>query len=105
MPSEAVYGFLGQDNPLEFPQVQTKRGGIYFPRFRVETMVQARKPHWWSRRTWNLHVRYWDPAQKRYVNHIMEGFPAENLANNAAKIIEFTIQTINEQVEEEKRAR
>lgn len=101
MPSEAVYGFLGQEHPFEFPKVQVKRGGIFYPRYRVETMVQPARKRFLRRQTWNLHVRYWDPAQKRYMNHIMEGFPAENLANNAAEIMKFTIQTINEQVHQE----
>lgn len=85
------------------PEVTVKRGGVRFPRFRVETMVTRRRRRWfWQRKRWNLHVRYWDPAQHRNAHHIMEGFPAENLAINAAEIIKFMMQTINDQYQEER---
>lgn len=103
-PSEVVYGFPGQEHPQEFPQVQVERGGIYYPRYRVETMVQSAKKRFLRRQMWQLHVRYWDPAAFKYMHHMMI-FASEHDANNAEQIIKFTIQTINEQYNEEKRAR
>lgn len=102
MPSEVVYGY--RTPSLEIPQVQVKRGGLYWPRFRVETMVQPAKRRFLRRRMWQLHVRYWDPENNKHAHHYMV-FASQQDANNAEQIIKFTIQTINEQYEEEKRAR
>jgi hypothetical protein len=87
---------------MGLPAVSVRRGGIPFPRFRVEATVHKARKRFLRRQTWDLHVRYWEPQQKRYMSHRMEGFPAENLANNAAEIINFTIRCINDQYEEEK---
>lgn len=103
-PSEVIYGNLNIPSPLEFPKVQTKRGGIYFPRYRVETTVQPAKKRLLRRRMWQLHVRYWNPAAHESTYHVMV-FASEQDANNAEQIIKFMIKNINNQVEAEKRAR
>lgn len=99
-PSEAVYGFLGQEHPFEFPKVQVKRGGIFYPRYRVETMVQRARKRFLRRQMWQLHVRYWDPAHQKNMHHVMI-FASEHDANNAEQIIKFTVKNINEQVHQE----
>jgi hypothetical protein len=104
-PSEAVYGYLDIPTVLEFPRLEISRGGMMFPRFIVDTAVLKAEKRFLRRQTWELHVRYWDPEQQRFAHHIMQGFPTENLANNAAEIIKFTIQTINTAYHKESRAR
>lgn len=104
MPSEAVYDFQGRTHPLEFPKVQIKRGGIYFPRYLVETMVQPARKRFLRRRMWQLHIRYWEPENHKNMHHVMV-FASEHDARNAEEIMKFTVKNINDQVEEEKRAR
>lgn len=103
MPSEVLYGHLDIPAPLEFPAINTIRGGILYPRYVVEARVGRARKRFLRRQTWNVDVSYYDVSQKRFMNHIMEGFPAENLAVNAAEIIKFMIMNINEQYHEEKR--
>ena len=104
MPSEVIYADYEIAHPLEFPQIQTMRGGIYFPRYRVETMIQPARKRFLRRRTWQLHVRYWDPVAFKNMHHVMV-FSSAHDARNAEEIIKFTIKNINDQVEAEKRAR
>lgn len=104
MPSEVIYPDYEIAHPLGFPQLQVKRGGLYWPRFRVETMVQPAKRRFLRRQMWQLHVRYWDPENNKHAHHYMV-FASQHDANNAEQIIKFAIQTINEQYQEEKRAR
>jgi hypothetical protein len=97
---------LNQELRAMIPKVTVPRGGIKYPRFRVETMVVPKVRGWiWQKRTWNLHVRYWDPARQKNMHHIMEGFLTEALASNAEQIIKFAIKNINDQVQEERSAR
>jgi hypothetical protein len=83
--------------------VSVKRGGIRWPRFRVETFVDMRRVGFWRRKEWRLHVRYWDPEKHKHAHHYMQ-FAQENLANNAAETIKFMMQTMNEQYEGERNA-
>lgn len=104
MPSEVLYGYQDAEFAPEFPAIGTVRGGIFYPRYRVETMVEPAKKRFLRRRTWRLHVRYWDPENNKHAHHYMV-FASQQDANNAEQIIKFTIQTINEQYQEEQRAR
>lgn len=90
---------------VQLPRVSVKRGGIHYPRFRVETLVKASRRRFLRRRTWQVHVRYWEPSQHRYLHHIMEGFPTKELAVNAQQIIRFLMMNVNEQYHEERNAR
>jgi hypothetical protein len=103
MPSEVVYGFQDVTFSPEFPAISTIRGGILYPRFVVEVQVRKVKKRFLRRQTWNVDVSYYDVSQKRFMNHVMEGFPSPELATNAAEIIRFTMMNINEQYHEEKR--
>lgn len=105
MPSEVLYSNYDEVvYPLEFPQVKTERGGVHWPRFRVETMVQPAKRRFLRRRMWQLHIRYWEPASHKNMHHVM-AFASEHDARNAEEIIKFAIKNINDQYQEENRAR
>jgi hypothetical protein len=100
-PSEVIYGH--QPDEFILPALSVPRGGIKYPRFRVETMVVPKVRGWiWQRRTWSLHVCYWDPERQKNMYHIMEGFLTEALAGNAAEIIKFAVQAINKDYDVEK---
>lgn len=89
MPSENLY---------DIPQLQIKRGGIKFPRFRAETAIVSRR-RWFRRTTWTLHVRYRSGANP---DHMKIVFRNEQEARDAESGIKTMMQSINDDYNAEK---
>lgn len=86
---------FGYSDALELPKIQVKRGGIRYPRFRVELLVHPMRKRFLRRRQWRLSIR-WTEMDGRFQHHHME-FSSEPLARNAEQIMKFALQTINEE--------
>ena len=102
VPSEVIkseYDVILPAQDVVLPALTVPRGGLKPPFFIVETFVQKYRRGLFKRPEWRLHIRYYDGV--RPMHHYMQ-FATEPLARNAEKIIEFTVQTVNEKYAKEK---
>ena len=80
---------------LQLPQVSVpRRGGVRFPRFAVNVVIQSRRDRWWGRLYWEARVGFM--TTEGYQRKVIGTFRTKAQAEGAAEVVKRLVEGINE---------